>query len=431
MKRNPVIILSVILSLLLISFLFFVNKMVIYIRLNELKTSLQDLDKNEGSIDHISLIATYELHKKIYEERITQDTADSIEQKLNSLSLPVKADDVLSLDIYRLLAFPAVAMINLNRKILGKPPVRYISNNSDEFEHLDHAYYDERNFFFKRAIYEYDKALLHKNISSTLKSSILLRQGYCYALAGDNEKAKYNYNTIITEYSNESSAITASILIRYLEGFTLAREKVLYDSSDPLLKSQKLVSLLAYEKALDIINSTELISGSRDLPRILYFKARCYSGLGQPEKAVENYLKVITSTPDSQYAKFSNRKLFQIGTSAGGNNTILETSKRINKKLQDPVLSQMIEDQKDVQSSGVSIDNMIKLSVPESLKGKVEKMTAENVPVKNIFLVILTSDGNTFKGKLIEENSNFISLDTSIGRIDVKKDKITKVIKNN
>ena len=431
MKRNRVIIFSVILSLMLISFLFFVNKMVISIRLNELKTSLQDLDKNEGSIDHISLIATYELHKKIYEERITQDTADSIEQKLNSLSLPVKADDVLSLDIYRLLAFPAVGMINLNRKILGKPPVRYIRNNSDEFEHLDNAYYDERNFFFKRAIYEYDKVLLHKNISSTLKSSILLRQGYCYALAGDNEKAKYNYNTIITEYSNESSAITASILIRYLEGFTLAREKVLYDSSDPLLKSQKLVSLLAYEKALDIINSTELISGSRDLSRILYFKARCYSGLGQPEKAVENYLKVITSTPDSQYAKFSNRKLFQIGTSAGGNNTILETSKRINKKLKDSVLSQMIEDQKDVQSSGVSMDNMINLSVPESLKGKVEKMTAENVPVKNIFLVILTSDGNTFKGKLIEENSNFISLDTSIGRIDVKKDKITKVIKNN
>jgi tetratricopeptide (TPR) repeat protein len=428
-KRKPVIFFSVILSLLLISFLFFINKMVISIQLNELKTYLENLDYNEGSIDSISLIATYEIHKKIYEERITQDNADSIEQKLNSMSLPVKEDEALSFDLYRIFAFPAVGMINLNRKILGKPPVRYMSGNNDELKHLDLAYYNERNFLFKRAIKEYDNVLQYKNLGSTLKAGILLRQGYCYALAGDNEKAKYNYNTIITEYGNENSAITASILIRYLEGFNLARERVLFNESDPLLKSQKLVNLLAYEKALDIINSTELKSGSKDLPRLLYFKARCYSGLGQPEKAVESYLKVITSTPDSPYAKFSNRKLFLIGTSAGGNNSILETSMRINKKLDDPVLSRMIEDQKSVQSAVIPPENIFTPAVPESLKGKVEKMTMESAPAKIDFLEIHTSDGSIFKGKLIEENSTHISLDSSIGRIDVKRDKITKVIK--
>jgi tetratricopeptide (TPR) repeat protein len=397
---------------------------------NELKTYLQNLDNNESSIDHITLIATYEIHKKIYEERITQDTADSIEQKVNSLSVREKTDSEFTRDIYSIIALPAVGMINFNRKILGKPSVFYKSSKNDEYLHLDRAYYYERNFFFKEAIKEYDSVLLNKNLSSTMKAGILLRQGYCYALAGNHDKAKFNYNTIITGYENESSAITASILVRYLEGFNLARDKVLSDKSDPVLKSQKLVSLLAYEKALDIINAAELKSDIRDLPRILYFKARCFSGLGQPEKAVENYLKVITSNPDSPYAKFSNRKLFLIGTAAGGNNTILETSRLINKKLKDPVFSQMLEDQKDAPLAGISPDNVITLTVPDSLKDKVKKITTENAAANDIFLVIFTSDGNTFKGMLIEENKDYISIESSIGRIDVKKDKITKVIEN-
>lgn len=428
MKKNVAIILSAVLSLILIIFLFLVNEMVISIRLNELKSYLQDMDKNEGSVDHIALIATYEIHKKIYEERITQDMADSIEQKLNSISLPLKTDQSLSYDLYSMFSFPAVLMININRTILGKPPIRYKISSDASFNEISQAYYYEKNFFFKKAIVEYDKVLLNNNLSSTLKASVLLRQGYCYALAGADGKAMANYNIIMTEYSDESSAITASILARYLEGFNLAREKVLSGESDPVLKSEKLVSLLAYEKALDIINSSESKAGSKDLPRLLYFKARCYSGLGHPEKAVENYLKVITSAPESPYAKFSNRKLFMIGTSAVENNVILETSKSINKKLEDPVLSQMIEDRKDAVPSAVIINTHAGLGVPESLKEKVWKMTAKGKRAESVFLVIYTSDGNTFKGKLIEKNDIVISIETSIGRIDVKKDKITRVV---
>lgn len=428
MKRKIFIIMSVVLPLFMLVFLFFVNEIVITIRLSELKTYLQDLDENEGSIDHIALIATYEINKKIYEERITQDTADEIEQKINSLSIPVRRDPGLPGDFLDLAAFPAVAVINFNRKILGKPPVRYLIRDNEDFKDLDLAYYHEKNFLFKQAVILYDKALHNKNLSSTLKASILLRQGYCYALSGFEEKAMYNYNTIITSYSYESSAITASILARYLEGFNLAREKILSGKSDPVLKSQKLVSLLAYQQALDIINATELKSDSQDMPRILYFKARCYSGLGQPEKAIENYLRVITSNPDSIYAKFSNRKLFIIGTSAGGSNVILETSKLLNDRLQDPILGKMMEDQIYAPFNNILKDSLLNLTVPESLKEKVDKLISEKNKTDVVFLVISTSDGNTFKGRLLEKNPDFISIETSIGKINVKTDKITKVI---
>ena len=428
MKNKIFIVLSLAGSLLIVIYLYMINHMVISIRLNELRFYLLELDRSEGSVDHISLIATYEINKKIYEERISQDKADEIEQKINSLSLPVNRGEESTSNIFDIFPYPALGLININRMILGKSPVQYQSAPGDELKDIDKAYYFEKNFLFKPAIAQYGKALLNKHLSSTLKASILLRQGYCYALDGDDERAMNNYNIIITDYSYESSAITASILAKYLEGFSLARNMVLNGKSDPVLKSQKLVNLLAYEQALKIINAVELKSGFKDLPRILYFKARCYSGLGQPEKAVENYLKVITSTPDSPYAKFSNRKLFMIGTSIGGDNAVLETSKLINNRIEDPVLSRMIEDKKDAALSGNNINNSINISVPEILRVKVDKLTAKSEPEKDVFLVILTSDGNTFKGRLIEKNSEHISLETIIGRIDVKNEKITKII---
>ncbi len=430
MKNKIFIILSLTSSLLIVVYLYMINQMVISIRLNELKNYFLEFDRSEGSVDHIALIATYEINKKIYEDRISQDKADELEQQINSLSLPVNNGEELTSNILNIFSYPAMGLININRLILGKPPVKYHADPGYEFIELDKAYYFEKNYLFKQAIAQYDKALLDRNLNSTLKASILLRQGYCYALDGAEEKALSNYNVIITDYSYESSAITASILAKYLEGFSLARDMVLLEKSDPVLKSQRLLNLLAYEQALEIINAADQKAGSKDLPRMLYFKARCYRGLGQPEKAVENYLKIITSTPDSPYAKFSNRKLFMIGTSIGGDNAILETSKLINKKFEDPVLSRMIEDKNDASPSGLRIQNAINISVPESLKTKVEKMIMKSEPDKNIFLVILTSDGNTFKGKLIEKNSNYISLETSIGRIDVKRDKITKVIES-
>lgn len=416
-----------IIPLLIAGYLIFVNKIVISIRLNELKNYLQETDKNEGGIDHIALIATYEIHKKIYEERMTQDDADTAENQLRSLTLRIMPDPAESADINSIIALPALYIINLNRKILGKPSVSYQKSNDRQFKVLDEAYYFERNFMFKRAIALYDEALENHTFNSRYRSSIILRQGYCYALTGSHDQAMKNYNTIIRDYSQESSAITASILIRYLEGFTLARERVLIAESDPVLKSRKLVSLLAYEQALKIINEIESKAAASDLPSIQYFKARCYSGLGEPEKAVENYLKVVTSSPGSPYAKYSNRKLYMIGKAAGGDNKIVELSENFNKRLNDPVLAEIIKTGKDSYSDDIAGADAIKVNVPDSLKENVEKFSNRNTPIKETFLVITTSDGNTFKGRLIEKNIDYVALETSIGRIDVKKEKITKV----
>ncbi len=95
--------------------------------------------------------------------------------------------------------------------------------------------------------------------------------------------------------------------------------------------------------------------------------------------------------------------------------------------MNDPVLAEIIKTGKDSYSDDIAGADAIKVNVPDSLKENVEKFSNRNAPIKETFLVITTSDGNTFKGRLIEKNIDYISLATSIGRIDVKRDKIIKV----
>ncbi|MBN2402562.1 MAG: hypothetical protein JXN64_09180 [Spirochaetes bacterium] len=430
MKKLTITVVIVIVLLLISAFLFLINDIVISIRLNELRANLLAQDKSERSMDHIGLIATYQINKEIYEKNLSQEKADALEAKVVSL---VKSEGgnypTVNAVKYKILSRPALVFINFNRRIIGKPPLVYYKLPEQYLADLDLAYYYERNFFFSRAIEQYEKVLKNKNIDNTLRASILLHQGYCSALSGFNIRAMHIYSTIIKDYSSENSAVTAAILSRYLEGFKLARERVLASNADPLLMSQDLVALLSYEQALKILEEEEKRAGSGDIASIKYYKARCFTGIGQPDKAVENYLQVIVASPSSQYAKYSNRKLFLIGSRAGGENDIVKLSKQLNNRLNDPVLSGMIQEQEDEPVPAADLNKPEKINIPESLLEKIDKISEiQEKPAKaSSYMIINTSDGNTFKGTLIEQNEKEIALQTSIGRINVKREKIINI----
>ncbi len=420
---------TILLVIIITAFLLFVNDVVISVRLNELQADLREQDHRESSLDHIGLIATYQVNKNIYEKKISQEDADAIESNVMLLVKTEGTDYSVAPVRYSLISRPAVLFININRSIIGKEPLVYNLSSNRDMADLDMAYYCERNFLFKRAIELYDKALEKNYADSALEASILLHQGYCYALAGLNDKAMHNYNTIINKYGNENSAITASVLLRYLEGFKLARERVLSGGGSPLSRSQDLVALLSYEQALKILEEEEHKAGPGDITRIKYYKARCFTGIGRPEKAVENYIDVIASSPSSQFAKYSNRRLYLIGARAGGENEIKKISIQLNSKLNDPVLTGIIREQEESPAPDKGIKNLERINIPKTILEKVDKIIEkkEITPGENAYLTIITSDGNTFKGTLIEQNDREISLQTSIGRINVKKDKITSI----
>ncbi len=429
MRKNLFKILSLAALLSLLSFLFFLNETTILIRINELKAYLQDLDFYEGGVDHISLIATYEVNKKIYEERITQDAADSIEYGILSMQISQFRDK--DEKKYRLFYYPATYIINFNRKILGKAPVKYSHEKDDYFTDLDQAYYYERNYLFTKAIPLYDRILERKNLSSTIRASVLLRKGYCYALSGSDDNAQQTYNMVIAEHGHEGAAVTATVLLQYLEGFSQARKRVLSDDADSIFKSRRLVSLLAYEKALEVLNKVSKNASADDISQIEYFKARSYRGMGNSEKAVESFLKVITSNPDSVYARHSNRQLYIIGTNMGGANNVLKTSKDINQKLKDPLFDKMTSDQRGSVHSAITSMDRVNIIIPENIAGKVRDIKLKSDEVSYSYVTITTKDGNRFIGKILESSDKLISVETIIGRVDIKKETIAEVRENN
>ncbi len=402
-----------------------VNHVIINIRLEEIKQYLHETDNDEGGIDHISLIATYELHKKLYEKRISPDQADAIDSRIRFLS--VSAGTKRSMGVPALFEVPALYMINFNRFVLGKHPAAYRNSGTTQLSAIDRGYYYERNLMFQRAIDEYRQALGEGALPSSLKASLLLRQGYCFALTGNNDSAVINYRRVISEFGEESSAVTASILIRYLEGFTIERERAIAGGADPLTKSQMLVNLLAYKKALEIIEQVEKKTSRSDMPRMLYYKARCYSGLGEPGRAAESYIRVVNTAPSSPYARFSNRRLYMIGAFAGGDNSILKKAVENNKMLKDPVFDEIVRTRNENSISLDLPEERIAVELPASDRTGFGRQASDQPRGKVKFLVIITNDGNTFRGKLIKKTGSVISIQTTIGRIDVKREKIKNV----
>lgn len=435
-KANGAIILITVVCVAVIVFFLHLNEIIISIRIKELYNYLYNLEINNINTNHIELIATYEIHKKLYEERITQDNADAIIQKISDLAhYNIRKDESKQIVTYRLTK-PALFIINCNRKVLGKPPINIRNESSEMIDNLTDAYYYERNLLFKQAVAQYTKALAAPNLNDQLKSSILLRQGYCYALLGENSKARHNYKTILNQYTDQSSAITASILSKYLDSFVLAQNKILANKIDPLIKSDKLLNLLAYKQALNIITQVEKDGTISDQAQIEYFKARCYSGLGRSQEAVTHYLKAITKNPDSVYAKYSNRKLYLLGTKSGPKSSITKTAQELNKVLNDPVLSKVIENSNIRTSSATEPAIAIDLAVPDTMKDFVKKVTSNteaqkdsssNILQTGNFLTIHTIDGNIFKGTLLRKTSDNITLKTTIGQIDIQRKSIKKI----
>jgi tetratricopeptide (TPR) repeat protein len=413
-----------------IAAIILINNFNMKIRFIELQTSLHKLDRNDNSIDHITLVANYELNKKILNKKISQEEANIFEFKLNILNSANNFKDSLKNESFSFIYKPFLAIINFNRAILGKEPLKGLETAQEEYEDLDIAYYFERNNYFKKAITNYEKALKSYKFDSALTSSILLHIGYCYALLRNHSQAEKHYTEILNLYNQENVAITATILLQYLQGFNSDYAKII-NEFDSLEKSNKLYNLFAYEQALKILNKLEQEAKPNKLVKIKYLKARCYNKLGQKNRAVNIYLDIAVNKPSSIYAKLANRQIYSIGASLN-NHVLKNISLRVNTQFNDNSFIEMTEHEKRVYSSKparskhqvekIVIANDILRKIPQ----QIEQSEITNLYL-NEFVIIKTSDGSIFKGIVKKISTTHITISSSIGIINVKKDKVIDI----
>jgi tetratricopeptide (TPR) repeat protein len=414
---------------LLFSFFKVVNDTNVEIRLNELTSYFHDIDIMENNADDIVLVAHYKLNKKLYEEKISRETADAMEHRLQLLSDSRIANIRQEERNTGILKAMSMSLINLNRMLMGKSPIRKIRKKKDPLKLIEEAYYFEKNYAFKKAIEIYRRVLIEGEISRAVTARVLLHLGYSSALMGSYRSAENYYERITREYSRDNIAITASILLKYLRGFEKEKSRVKKSGIGSLDKGEKLFRLQAYDDALSILKAMEIKAAPDQVSRIKYYKAQCYSGIGEPGKAAEIYMGIIATNPGSKFARLSNRSLFLIGNRMGGENRVKRASVKLNRVIKDPILDKMLETEKiyagDEKNRQMPADKI--MVSPEILKKADEVLLVKKNDYAGKSVKVKTRDENVFAGTVIADKNNMFSIRTSIGVIDIHKNKISSI----
>jgi tetratricopeptide (TPR) repeat protein len=430
------------------------NDINIQIRIKELRLFLQRSSREDNSIDHIGLVMKYRLHKEMYENRTTAEDTGVIETRINSILSGREVNGEVLPVRYNYLSIPVFHAINFIRLITGMPLIEEIDDDDLNLS-LEVAYYHERNKDYRKAIALYNQIFNDPSSSRTLKAGVLLHTGFCYSIIGDYEKAKSIYLTVIKEYSEINTAVTAAVMLRYLEGFRTEIEKVLSTEKDSTSKGVKLYKLIAYTESYEVLKRIENTASSSEREKIRFFKGRTLEEIGETGKAIDIYQQIVMDNPQSEYASSANRRIYLVGSVNHEGGEIKRLAVENNKLVKDETLVKMVEEDakfikndKNHNSDSAKIKNLFsgKIAFDEPGTGinseSIDKMirkTEERVndnknlssyrndPVE-MKVKIYTKDGNIFTGILVKETPDQIVIRSSLGVIKISRSKISRRI---
>jgi tetratricopeptide (TPR) repeat protein len=420
----------VIVTVMVVLAMVVLNDVCVQIRMKELQVILQSGDYEESNLDHIGLLMKYDLHRKMYEDKISNEKADTLEIDVNRLISERASYREVPIRKYEYASIPVVGIINSFRFIIGKPRLRDFAEDKST-AYLDTAYYYERNKYYGRALMIYDKALKEVKRDRMIIASIMLHQGFCNALLGNYEEAKTLYLKIINDYSDKSVAITAAILLKYLEGFRAEYRRVLRGTFDPVKRSEKLYKLLAFREAVKTLKEIEKKANRPLIARLNYYKGKCYEELGEKETALNSYLEVITNDHRSSFARLANRRVYIIGSQVKEGRNIQEIAFRINEVLKDKKLDSMVKDEFSFRKDKNTAPEKEEIAIRNSLLEGIGRLVDKGGGMKRDYVgkrvKVITGDGNTFVGEVIADSVNHISLMTSIGSVTVTREKVKRI----
>lgn len=437
---------------LLVCGILLFNDVNIQIRMREVKLFLQRSNRSDNSIDHIGLVMKYRLHKELYENRISNDDLNIAEVRVNSILAGLDTGKDITTMRYRFASVPVVYMINFIRYLIGMPGLRE-SDGGVETEGIDIAYYYERNRMYHRAIEEYSKILNQGLGDRTLKAGVLLHQGYCYSILGDYNEAKKLYISVIKDYGDINVAVTAALLLRYMEGFRSEIERVVKTEKDSIEKGEKLYKLIAYRESINVLNRVEKSVPKSEKSHVKYIKGRTYEELGETDRAVDIYQDIVLEHTTSQYARDANRRIFIVGGLSAANKKVRELAIKNSLMLKDETFGKLVEESERFTHG----DNKDILIIPDTVKlpdengekaGRLAREKKINMMISRVeerisggpvvvkpavkpeeqMVKIYTTDGNIFTGTLVDDTGSSVVVRTSFGDIKIEKSRVSRRI---
>jgi len=447
MKRAETILIFLTLGVILLA--VNLNRMNMEIRIEEMKSYIQSGNRTDNNIDHVSLLMKYKIHKDLYDGKINDSQSATIEAKILNAVSTANLVQTRFKSKYPVLSYPVIHIINSVRFLLELPPIRFDATSPDYFL-PEIAYYYERNSNYRKAVELYEEILTKKNPESKLRASILLHQGYCLSILGKYKEARSKYISIIKNYGHSKIAVTAALLLRYIDGFKKEINKIMTTEKDSLEKGEKLHRLIAYRESLAVLNKIEKNSTKSEKEKIAFFRGRAQEELGNEISALKSYQKIITTDPSSDLAVAANRRIFLMGRKSITGKTYEKLASENNKKIKDrnfrefsktykfykeddvqSLIIKTIESDKDEkESEKTRLDTAEKILSKVISKNRESKAKTTSLKItKKIKIKIYTADGNIFTGYIEKENKKNIIMKSSLGLIIINKKDVKKRVK--
>jgi tetratricopeptide (TPR) repeat protein len=360
------------------------NDNVTRIGIIELNGFLNDANREESNIDYLGMVSKFKLHMEFYRDTINQKQFDKAELRvamvISSYSTSLMIYDK---DTYNIFSSILMVVINFFRGLIEKPPLSFNYDNPTNND-LTLAYYYERNNYYEKAFNIYERTLENSVLDQKKIPIIMIHKGFCMVFLRRMEEAKNILRDVIDTYTNENAAVTAAILLQYIIYFEEEIKKTKASDVSDLEKSEKLYKLIAYNDAIEILD-TILLEDEEQKDTIQYLKARCYEETGQKENAAIIYQEIIEENPDSEIAELSNNRILLMGTIDKNLEELKSLAEANNEEIQSTGFSEMLEvtDQYEEKTSGsyedALIDKEIEKSTEAAYKNGIDEFVEESL----------------------------------------------------
>jgi tetratricopeptide (TPR) repeat protein len=343
------VIMIIISTLLVLTGMYFLNDIILTIRLVELQASLRESNRAAARTDYLAMAAQFKLYLELYRGAIDEKRLDEEELNIIYLSTSAELGSKIAVMKYKEASKPIIAVMNLIRYMLGKPSIEAMIDNRTD-SGLAVAYYFERNKKFRKALSVYDEAFSDGNVPGDKMPVIQLHRGFCYGVAGEYGTAKSIFIDIIKKYHGKNESTAAALMLQYLEDFLDELNKVRSSSETASQKAEKFFNLMAYNDALSILEK-DGGGNEKERERKKYLEARCREETGDEEEAAKIYQEIIQNNHDTETAKDANRRLLVMSSADDKGDNLKTLAEKNNELIKDSEFVKMVDTSNKIKSN--------------------------------------------------------------------------------
>ncbi len=301
------------LVLLIIAAAIVFNFGLIDIRMQEIRYLLGKVKINQKISSTYDIEAKYELIQR----RMRYGEADvdnfALEAKIAALTSGDKVDEKDSTFLKRFYLKPAQWALNGLRYIMGKE----IINPKKEYSIvnvIEIAYFWERNRKYTEAIEMYKSVLEHKNLTSEIRAAVLVHKAFCHSMLSEYDVAKAIYMRVINHYPNTQPGIISWKFLDFIETIQKKHQQLASKNLSDFNKAKHLYNLMDYRNAIKYFTRAErTTSDPYTSAKINFFKGRAYEELGETQRALAQYSKVVNNSRSGRWKQQADRRMVMLG----------------------------------------------------------------------------------------------------------------------